>query len=105
VTSARSVWALLLGVEAPIPADNLFDLLRADVGYCSTVATIEQAAALQGVSVAELTNKAASWQGNAKPDFFGPNFGAAWAGTPEEAAQAKRAQSYTEWMRKQIHGE
>lgn len=51
--------------------------MRADVGFCSSVATAEQAAAEQGVSVAQLIGRDARWEeGNGKADFVGPDFGA-----------------------------
>jgi len=53
--------------------------MRADARFCAEVATVEQAAALRGVSVATLTGREASWA-NGGVDIVGPDFGASWAG-------------------------
>jgi hypothetical protein len=102
--SKRVQGPLLLGVEAPLPAANLFELLRADVRFCESVATVEQAAAIQGVSVAALTNREAQWR-QGGPDAFGPSFAATWARSAEEKAEAERQRKYIEAQRKRLWGE
>jgi hypothetical protein len=45
----------------------------------------------------------AIWIG--KPDAIGPNFGAAWSGSPEEKEEANRVAAYIEAGRKRLWGE
>jgi len=47
-----------------IPANGTFALLRADAEHFATVATLDQKAAIEGVSTAELTGDGASWAGS-----------------------------------------
>jgi hypothetical protein len=96
---------LIPNVQTALIASGIFELLRADVGFCASVASVDQYAALEGKTAAALTGREATWQGDAKPDFFGPNFGASWAGTTEEAEQAKRIKGYTEFWSKRLRGE
>jgi hypothetical protein len=51
----------LASVEQSIAAPNAFSLLRADAEHFGQVSTREQAAAMQGVSTAELTGDEAMW--------------------------------------------
>jgi hypothetical protein len=44
-----------------VPAHAVLALLRADAEYCASVSTVEQAAAMQRVSTAELTTREAMW--------------------------------------------
>jgi hypothetical protein len=94
---------LIPGVQSALIASGVFELLRADIRFCSSVATVEQYAALENKSVAELTGRAADWE-HGQTDFFGPRFDAAWAGTPEESAQAARVNSYQESLHRRLHG-
>jgi hypothetical protein len=45
-------------------ASSMLALLREDAAACATVATAEQAAAMQGVSEVALTGKQAMWAGS-----------------------------------------
>jgi hypothetical protein len=51
----------LASVEQSIAAPNAFSLLRADAEHFGQVSTRDQAAAMQGVSTAELTGDEAMW--------------------------------------------
>lgn len=53
----------LPGVEAGLSAPGVFALLREDARFCATVSTVDQAAALEGVSSARLTGREAVWEG------------------------------------------
>ena len=88
-------------IEAGLAADSVFALLREDARFCASVATVEQAAAEQGVTTAKMTGREASWQ-DGKADIVGPNFGAAWGGSPEEKEQANKIQQYAEATRKRL---
>jgi hypothetical protein len=57
----RTMPGLLRGALA---ASSVFALLREDARACASVATAEQAAAIQGVSEAALTRKQAMWAGS-----------------------------------------
>jgi hypothetical protein len=96
---------LLPGIRAGLIPNSIFELLRADVQFCSSVATLDQFAALEGKTTAELTGRDAQWLDTGGVDFVGPRFGAAWAGSPEEAEQASRIERYTEAARKRLWGE
>ena len=91
-------------VEVGLPAEGVFALLRADVDFCANVSTVDQAAAEQGISPAQLTGKEASWH-NGRVDYVGPRFDAAFDGTPEQAEQARRVQAYTEAQRRRLWGD
>jgi hypothetical protein len=93
----------LPGVNFGLQALNVFALLRDDVTFCATVASVDQYAALEGVSTAALTGREAQWQ-EGKPDFVGPRFGATWAGSAEEAAEAEKTKRYAEAIRKRLWG-
>lgn len=54
----------LPGLKAELPAHSVLGLLRADARYFATVSTLEQAAALKGVSTAELKGGEAMWAGS-----------------------------------------
>ena len=95
---------LLPGVHAGLIAENVFQLLRRDVDFCADVATVDQYAALKGVSTAKLTGREAQRQ-DGKTDFVGPEFPAAWAGSPEEAANAERERRYSESLRRRLWGD
>jgi hypothetical protein len=95
---------LLPAIESNIVAEPLFELLRADAGFCSTVATVDQYAALKGVSTRELTDRVARWQ-HGETDFVGPHFPATWAGSAEETAQAERQRKYSEQLGKRLWGD
>jgi hypothetical protein len=90
-------------VQVGLPAEGVFALLRADVDFCTKVATVDQAAAEQGVTPRQLTRREASWMGQV--DYFGPPLKAAWGGSPEEAEEANKAREYTEQMRSTLWGE
>jgi hypothetical protein len=92
---------LLPGVKAGIAAESLFALLRADATFCESVATVEQAAALEGKTAAELTGRVAKWQ-DGKPDIVGPSFPAVWRGSADETQVADAARDYAEAMRKRL---
>jgi tetratricopeptide (TPR) repeat protein len=47
-----------------LPVHSVLALLRADVVYCATVSTVEQAAGMRGVTTAELTTREAMWAGS-----------------------------------------
>lgn len=94
---------LIPGVQSALIASGVFELLRADIRFCSSVATVEQYAALKGKSVAGLTGREADWQ-QGQTDFVGPNFGSSWAGSPEEALQAERIKNYTKQQERRLWG-
>jgi hypothetical protein len=96
---------LLPGVEAAIPAEGLFELLRHDASFCGGVSTLDQAAAIEGKTPEELQGREAGWQGDGKTDYVGPRFEAAWSGTPEEKREADRVKSYSESLRRRLRGE
>lgn len=54
----------LAGMTGQLPAHAVLALLRADAVYFATVSTVEQAAAMQGVTAAELTTREAMWAGS-----------------------------------------
>lgn len=84
----------LPGLQSGLVAYSVFNLLRADAGFCESVAPAEQAAAERGVSVGELTGRDARWI-DGKVDLVGPEFPATWGGSSEEKAEAERVESYT----------
>jgi hypothetical protein len=105
VGARRSVQEPLFpGVQVGLIAEHVFELLRHDADFVSDVATLEQYAALQGISTAKLTGREAAWQ-SGKTDSVGPRFDAAWAGSPEQAREAERVKNYTESLRKRLRGE
>ena len=59
--------------------------------------TREQAVEIGVATPAE--GAVAKWE-SGKPDYVGPNFGAAWAGTPEEKEQTAMIDRYTAAVRK-----
>jgi hypothetical protein len=89
-------------MRRPGRLSSSFNLLRADLLFCSDVTTAEQAAAERGVSVGELTGRDARWFGNGKTDYVGPAFDAAWGGSEEERQQAQRSADYTEALRRRL---
>lgn len=91
-------------VQVGLPAEGVFALLRADVDFSAQVATTDQAAAEQGVTPNALTGREATWE-SGQVDYVGPRFAATWAGSPEQAEEAHKAQQYTEWMRRKLHGD
>ena len=68
----------LPGLQSGVVAASIFALLRADVGFCESVATVEQAPLEQGVSVSRLRRSDARWLGDGQQDLVGPTFDAAW---------------------------
>jgi hypothetical protein len=54
----------LPGGRGALPAHAVLALLRADAEYFTTVSTVEQAAAMQSVTTAELTTREAMWAGS-----------------------------------------
>lgn len=95
---------VLPGLESGLVANSVFALLRADAGFCESVATVEQAAIEQGVSVSRLRRSDAKWM-NGKVDLVGPAFDAAWGGSDEEKEAAARAAEYAEVSRRRLWGE
>lgn len=91
-------------VQVGLPAEGVFALLRADADFCAKVATVDQAAAEQGVTPRQLTGREATWQ-NGQADYFGPPIKAAWGGSPEEKEQARKIQQYSDAMRRKLWGE
>lgn len=53
-----------LNIPNQLPVHGVVDVLRADAEHFSTVSTVEQAAAMQGVSRAELKGDEAMWAGS-----------------------------------------
>jgi hypothetical protein len=94
---------LLPGVQSGLMAESLFALLRHDVQFCAEVATVDQAAALKGVSRDKLLGREAAWQ-DGQTDFVGPRSPATWAGSPEQAREAERVKNYSESQRKRLWG-
>ena len=95
---------LFPGVQAGLIAQNVFELLRHDAAFVADVATLEQYAALEGVSPAKLTGREAAWQ-NAKTDAIGSSFAATWSGSHVQAREAERMRNYTEQLKKRLRGE
>jgi hypothetical protein len=54
----------LPGVETPLPVHGIFALLRDDASFCASVSTVDQAAAIEGVSPANLTGRESVWGGS-----------------------------------------
>lgn len=54
----------LPGVPMALPADGVFNLLRADGRFAATVSTVDQAAAIEGVSGRRLTGRHSIWAGS-----------------------------------------
>jgi hypothetical protein len=54
----------LPGVQGELPAHAVLAALRADAEYLAAVSTVEQAAAMQGITTAELTTRKAMWAGS-----------------------------------------
>jgi hypothetical protein len=52
----------LPGLKRELPAHSVFALLHADADYCASVATVEQAAAIEGVSPSVLRSSDAIWE-------------------------------------------
>jgi hypothetical protein len=93
-------------VKAGLIAEPVFELLRRDVEFCANVSTVDQAAALEGVSTAKLTAREATWvEEHGKLDFIGPHFPAVWVGSPEEAREQERERNYSEQLSKRLRGE
>jgi hypothetical protein len=95
---------LFPGVKTALEAQKVFELMRQDARFCADVATVEQHAAIQGKTVAQLTGREATWQ-KAQTDLVGPDFPATWAGSPEEAVQAERQKVYRESLSKRLWGD
>ena len=93
---------LLPGIDSGIIAHALFEFLRADVGFCEDVATLDQYAALTGKTPAQLTGREARWAGDGKVDIVGPSFPATWAGSHEEAETNRQVAAYTEATRQRL---
>ncbi len=93
---------ILPGVEQALPAAGVFELLRADVDV-RQAASVEQAAAERGVTPRKL-GREAQWQQD-EPDYVGPDFGAAWGGSPEEKQQTQRVRAYARRAYKRLWGE
>jgi hypothetical protein len=53
-----------LNIQNQLPTHGVLAVLRADAEHFSTVATVEQAAAMQGVSTGELKGDEAMWAGS-----------------------------------------
>jgi hypothetical protein len=64
------------------------------VRFSTDVATVDQYAALKGVSASKLTGREARWQGDRKADFVGPRFPATWGGSEEEKEAAAGVAAY-----------
>jgi hypothetical protein len=95
-----------LEVQGGLEARRVFDLLREDGGFCSSVATVDQFAALAGKTTAELTGREAQWEEEAgKTDFVGPHFPATWAGSDDERVQNERIRNYADQLRKRLRGD
>jgi len=56
----------LPGLKSELPATGVFALLRDDAEHNATVATVDQAAEIQGVTRAALTQREAVWGGSSK---------------------------------------
>jgi hypothetical protein len=95
-----------LEVQGGLEARRVFDLLREDGGFCSSVATVDQFAALEGKTAAQLTGREARWEEEAgKTDVVGPNIPATWAGSDEERLQNERIKNYTDQLGKRLRGD
>jgi hypothetical protein len=86
---------LLPGVQAGLIARGVFELLRADARFCSDVATVDQYAALEGVTAGKLTGREAVWMGDGKTPLIGPSVPAAWGGSEEEKQHAETLNRWT----------
>jgi hypothetical protein len=90
----------IFGLEQQLSAEAIFRGLREDANVLRTIGTPEQLEALGK----RVRKREAQWQ-EGNPDFVGPRFDAAWAGSPEEAAAAERVNRYAEAVRKRLWGE
>jgi hypothetical protein len=105
VGAKKSLQAPLLpGLESGLVASSVFALLRADVRFCESVATTEQAALEQGTTVGRLRKSDARWLDNSKVDLVGPAFASTWGGSDEEKAEAQRVRDYQEQTRLRMEG-
>lgn len=95
---------LMPGLESGLVASSVFELLRADVGFCSSVATFEQAALEQNVPVSRLRRSDARWM-DGRVDLVGPAFASTWGGSDEEAQEAERVRDYQEQTKRRLWGE
>ena len=91
-------------LESGLVASSVFELLRADVGFCSSVATFEQAALEQNVPVSRLRRSDARWM-DGRVDLVGPAFASTWGGSDEEAQEAERVRDYQEQTKRRLWGE
>ena len=96
---------LLPGVQAGLIARNVFELLRADVRFCSDVATVDQYAALEGVTARKLTGREAVWMGDGKTPLLGPPIPAAWGGSEEEKQHAETLNRWTKHVGRALWGD
>ena len=101
-TNLRKPVEAALQVTTRLGADGVFSVLRSDAGILATAMTREQAVELGAARPDE--SAAAKWE-SGKPDYVGPNFGAAWAGTPVEKEQTAMIDRYTAAMRKRLRGD
>jgi G:T/U-mismatch repair DNA glycosylase len=101
-TALRKPVEAALQVTTRLAADGIFRVLRSDAEILATSMTRDQALEL-GVARADET-AVATWQ-TGKPDYVGPNFGAAWVGSAEEKAIAERVRNYSEQLGRRLRGD
>jgi hypothetical protein len=89
----------VLGIQNQLAAEAVFAALREDGRVLRHVGTPAQQEALGK----RIRKREADWQ-QGEPDLVGPHFGATWAGSAEEAAEAERAKRYAEAIRKRLWG-
>jgi len=89
-----------LGTDVQLAAEKLFAAIRLYAEVLRNVATHVQQQALGR----KLKKREAQWQ-SGSIDYIGPDFGATWAGSPEEAEQANRIRQYEEAMHRRLWGE
>lgn len=96
---------LLPGIQAGLIARSVFELLRADARFCAGVSTVDQAAALEGVTPGKLTGREAVWMGNNKTPIIGPHVPAAWAGSEEEKQTNEKLDAWTKHVGRALWGD
>ena len=101
-TNLRKPVEAALQVTTRLGAEGVFAVLRSDAEILATAMTREQALEL-GVARPD-ESSVAKWE-TGRPDYVGPNFPAAWAGTPEEKEQTAMIDRYTAAMRKRLRGD
>ena len=73
--------------------------------FCESVATVEQAALEQGVSVGRLRKSDARWMDNTKQDLVGPAFASTWGGQRRGEGRGRAVRDYQEQTKRRLWGD